>query len=64
MFNPFHNINIYDEDQSNTVFRYVTLLALSGFVAIVLLLLPWLNLKTKKNLRSFYVIKHAIQLIY
>ena len=38
------------EEQSSTVFRDVTLLALSGFVAIVLLLLPWLNLKTKDEI--------------
>ena len=36
-----------DEVQSDTVFRDVTLLALSGFVSIVILLLPWLNLKTR-----------------
>ena len=49
MFEPFNEFNPLDEDQSNTVFRDVTLLALSGFVAIVLLLLPWLNLKTKSE---------------
>ena len=42
--------NQLDEIQSDTVFRDVTLLALSGFVAIVLLLLPWLNLKTRDEL--------------
>ncbi len=31
------------EDAGGTVFRDVTLLALGGFIAIVLLLLPWLN---------------------
>ena len=49
MFESFDQFNPLDEDQSNTVFRDVTLLALSGFVAIVLLLLPWLNLKTKSE---------------
>ena len=47
MINSFNELQPLDEEQSNTVFRDVTLLALSGFVAIVLLLLPWLNLKTK-----------------
>ena len=50
MHDSFNDLNAIDEDQSNTVFRDVTLLALSGFVAIVLLLLPWLNLKTKQEL--------------
>ena len=45
----FNNFTPLDEDQSNTVFRDVTLLTLSGFIAIVLLLLPWLNLKTKSE---------------
>ena len=49
MFESFDQFNPLDDDQSNTVFRDVTLLALSGFVAIVLLLLPWLNLKTKSE---------------
>ena len=49
MFESFDQLSPLDEDQSNTVFRDVTLLALSGFVAIVLLLLPWLNLKTKSE---------------
>ena len=50
MQDSFNDLNAIDDDQSNTVFRDVTLLALSGFVAIVLLLLPWLNLKTKQEL--------------
>ena len=50
MHDSFNELGAIDEDQSNTVFRDVTLLALSGFVAIVLLLLPWLNLKTKQEL--------------
>ena len=50
MQDSFNELNAIDDDQSNTVFRDVTLLALSGFVAIVLLLLPWLNLKTKQEL--------------
>ncbi len=39
-----------DEVQSDTVFRDVTLLALSGFVSIVILLLPWLNLQTRNEI--------------
>jgi len=39
-----------DEVQSDTVFRDVTLLALSGFVSIVILLLPWLNVKTRNEI--------------
>ena len=50
MHDSFNDLNAIDEEQSNTVFRDVTLLALSGFIAIVLLLLPWLNLKTKQEL--------------
>ena len=50
MHDPFNDLNAIDEEQSDTVFRDVTLLALSGFIAIVLLLLPWLNLKTKQEL--------------
>ena len=49
MHDSFNELKAIDDDQSNTVFRDVTLLALSGFVAIVLLLLPWLNLKTKQE---------------
>ena len=49
MYDSFDQLNPLDEDQSNTVFRDVTLLALSGFVEIVLLLLHWLNLKTKSE---------------
>ena len=45
MHNSFNELKAIDDDQSNTVFRDVTLLALSGFVAIVLLLLPWLKPK-------------------
>ena len=50
MFNSFNELKPLDDEESNTVFRDVTLLALSGFVAIVLLLLPWLNLKTKQEI--------------
>ena len=42
--------NQIDEVQSDTVFRDVTLLALSGFVSIVILLLPWLNVKTRNEI--------------
>lgn len=38
-----------DDDSGGTVFRDVTMLALSGFVAIVLLLLPHLNPPAKAN---------------
>ena len=41
----FSKENQIDEVQSDTVFRDVTLLALSGFVSIVILLLPWLNVR-------------------
>ena len=41
---------ILDSFQADTIFRDVTLLALSGFISIVILLLPWLNLKTKQEL--------------
>ncbi len=47
--NEDFNNNSFDEDTNDTVFRDVTLLALSGFVSIVLLLLPWLNLKSKNE---------------
>tara|TARA_B100000700_G_C14952518_1_gene812330 strand:- start:724 stop:1329 length:606 start_codon:yes stop_codon:yes gene_type:complete len=36
-----------DNTQADIIFRDVTLLALSGFISIVILLLPWLNFKTK-----------------
>ena len=38
---------LLDNDQADTIFRDVTLLALSGFISIVILLLPWLNFQTK-----------------
>lgn len=38
-----HRIDDFDEDGANTVFRDVIFLALAGFVAMVLLLLPHLN---------------------
>ena len=50
MIEPIKEFNSLEEEQSDTVFRDVTLLALSGFVAIVLLLLPWLNLKTRNEI--------------
>ena len=46
MDDPFESL-ITDEDDignADTVFRDMTMLALSGFVIIVLLLLPWLNI--------------------
>ena len=42
MDNPFDHEN--ELDTADTVFRDMTMLALSGFVIIVLLLLPWLNI--------------------
>jgi hypothetical protein len=38
-----HELDPLDDDVSNTVFRDVIFLALAGFVAVVLLLLPHLN---------------------
>lgn len=40
-------IDFFDDDSSATVFRDVILLALAGFVTLVLLLLPHLNPKAK-----------------
>lgn len=37
---PFRDADVFDEDSGGTVFRDVILLALLGFVAIVVLLLP------------------------
>ena len=42
MDNPLEDEN--EIDTADTVFRDMTMLALSGFVIIVLLLLPWLNI--------------------
>ena len=36
-----------ENNQADVIFRDVTLLALSGFISIVILLLPWLNFQTK-----------------
>ena len=49
MLDPLENLIIGDEDISSgdTVFRDMTMLALSGFIIIVLLLLPWLNIKAQ-----------------
>lgn len=48
MYDPVENPINGDEDISgDTVFRDMTMLALSGFIIIVLLLLPWLNIKAK-----------------
>ena len=38
-----HGLDSFEDDSGDTVFRDVILLALSGFVAVVLLLLPHLN---------------------
>lgn len=40
-------IDFFDDDSGATVFRDVILLALAGFVTLVLLLLPHLNPKAK-----------------
>jgi hypothetical protein len=37
------NLELFDEDEGGTVFRDVIMLALAGFVAMVVLLLPHLN---------------------
>ena len=50
MTDPTKEFSSIQDEQSDTVFRDVTLLALSGFVAIVLLLLPWLNLETRNEI--------------
>ncbi len=42
-------IDLFDEDSGGTVFRDVIMLALLGFVAIVILLLPHLNPKAKEQ---------------
>lgn len=44
---PIKQEDFLESIQSDTVFRDVTLLALSGFIAIVVLLLPWLNFQSK-----------------
>ena len=46
MFN-FQEDELLDDAQADTIFRDVTLLALSGFISIVILLLPWLNFQAK-----------------
>jgi hypothetical protein len=38
-----HSLDAFDEDDGGTVFRDVIMLALAGFVAMVMLLLPHLN---------------------
>ncbi|MFP6780027.1 MAG: hypothetical protein VB916_07035 [Alphaproteobacteria bacterium] len=38
-----------NDQNSDTVFRDMTMLALSGFIIIVLLLLPWLNIEAKDD---------------
>ena len=49
MTDPFENLMNGDDDVTggNTVFHDMTMLALSGFIIIVLLLLPWLNIKAQ-----------------
>lgn len=42
-----HEIDSFDDDSGGTVFRDVIMLALAGFVVIVLLILPHLNPPTK-----------------
>ena len=43
----FQEDELLDDVQADTIFRDVTLLALSGFISIVILLLPWLNFQAK-----------------
>jgi hypothetical protein len=38
-----HGLDVFDEDASNTVFRDVIMLALVGFVAMVILMLPYIH---------------------
>ena len=47
MIYPIKGESSIDNSQSDTIFRDVTLLALSGFIAIVVLFLPWLNFNSK-----------------
>jgi len=42
-------LDLFDQDEGDTVFRDVIFLALAGFVAIVLLLLPFINPEAKEN---------------
>ena len=44
-----HGLDMFEEDDGGTVFRDVIMLALLGFIAIVLLLLPHLNPPAKAN---------------
>jgi hypothetical protein len=47
-----HGLDMIDDDDSDTVFRDVIMLALAGFVAMVVLLLPHLNPPSKTGLDS------------
>ncbi|MBT35585.1 MAG: hypothetical protein CMP15_04910 [Rickettsiales bacterium] len=49
MDDPFESLMNEEDDvtSADTVFRDMTMLALSGFVIIVLLLLPWLNIEAQ-----------------
>ena len=48
MEDPFESITSEEEGtNADTVFRDMTMLALSGFIIIVLLLLPWLNIEAQ-----------------
>ena len=49
MANPLWEIEEENNDSSGTVFRDVLMLALTGFVAIVLMLLPHLSKSTEKT---------------
>ena len=44
-----YNLDPFDDGTGDTVFRDVILLALSGFVAVVIMLLPHLNPPTQKD---------------
>ena len=47
MIPPVKIEDIMENQQTDIIFRDVTLLALSGFISVVILLLPWLNFKSK-----------------
>src|SRR3546814_1318851 len=44
-----HGLDQFEDDTGGTVFRDVTMLALAGFVCIVILLLPHINPKAKTD---------------
>ena len=46
------NLNGFDDDISGTIFRDVLMLALIGFVAMVIMLLPYLTKATQRTMES------------